>query len=335
MKKVAIVGFGFMGRTHYGSWKKIRGAKVVAICDSNLAQLTTKTKGNNTAADDTTEFPGVEIYDDFSRMLSECRCDIVDITLPTPLHPVMTIEALAAGKAVVCEKPMAVDAKTCDLMLKAAAKHHGKLMIAQCLRFQPWCHYIKELIDSGKYGKVTAADFQRVSMTPGWGGAGVRTWFLDESKSGGVALDLHIHDTDLVNWWFGRPKAVESRAHYFADGVMDHITTAYHFPDKVVTATGNWGAAKSFVFAATTRVVFERAVVEFNTRSGEFKLYTSDKVVTPKLPKEDGYYYELKAFLAWVEGKGPMPFDPAAARASVALVDAEKLSAKTGKAVKA
>lgn len=334
MKKIAIVGFGFMGRTHYGAWKKIKGAKVVAICDSNLAQLTTKTKGNNTAADDSTEFPGVTIYDDFAKLLADGACDIVDITLPTPLHPVMAEQALAAGKAVVCEKPMAVDAKTCDRMLRAAAKYKGKLMIAQCLRFQPWCRCVKDLIDSGKYGKVTSADFQRVSMTPGWGGAGVRTWFLDESKSGGVALDLHIHDTDLVHWWFGRPKAVESRAHYFADGVMDHITTSYLFDDKVVTATGNWGAAKSYVFAATTRVVFEKAVVEMNSRTGEFKLYTADKATTPKLPKEDGYYFELKAFLGWVNGRTDAPFAAAEARGSVAIVDAEKKSAKSGKAVK-
>ena len=336
MKKVAITGFGFMGRTHYGNWKKVKGAKVIAICDSNLAQLSNKVKGNGSCADDSTDFTGIEIYSDFDEMLAKCKCDIVDITLPTPLHPRMVAAALAAGKDVLSEKPMAVDAKTCDAMLAAARKSKGRLMNAQCLRFQGEHVYVKNLIDSGKYGKVISADFSRVSMTPGWS-AGGKSWFLDESKSGGVALDLHIHDTDLVNWWFGRPKAVSSQAHRRADGVMDHIATSYLYPDKVVSAVGNWGAVQSFVFEASFRVMFERAVVVCDTRrTPSFAVYPDKgKPFAPKLRCADGYCNELKAFLEWTGGKSAKsPFEAKEARDSVAIVDAEKKSAKTGKVVK-
>ena len=335
MKRVAIVGFGFMGRTHYGNWKKVKGAKVVAICDVNLAQLKNKVRGNNDSADDSTDFAGVCIYEDFGRLLAECPCDIVDVTLPTPLHPGMVKAALAAGKDVLSEKPMAVDARTCDGMLAAARKAKGRLMIAQCLRFQPEHVYVKGLIDSGRYGKVTAADFARVSMTPGWS-AGGKSWFLDESKSGGVALDLHIHDTDLVNWWFGRPKAVASRAHRRADGVMDHIATSYVYPDKVVSAVGDWGAVKPFVFEASFRVMFERAVVVCDTRrTPSFLVYPEKgRPFTPKFREGDGYLNELKAFLAWTGGRTPAPFTAQEARDSVAIVDAEKKSARMEKEVR-
>lgn len=337
MKKVAIVGFGFMGRTHYGSWKKLKGAKVVAICDSNLAQLRNKVKGNHDTADDSTDFTGIAIYEDFAKMLAECPCDIVDVTLPTPLHPVMVKAALAAGKDVLSEKPMAVDAKTCDAMLACSRKAKGKLMIAQCLRFSEMHAYVKNLIDSGRCGKVISADFTRVSMTPGWGAQGGKSWFLDEAKSGGVALDLHIHDADLVNWWFGRPDAVSSRAHRRADGVMDHIATSYIYPDKVVSAVGNWGAVQPFVFEASFRVMFEKAVVVCDTRrSPTFMVYPEKgKPFTPRFRSDDPYLNEIKAFLAWTTGRTPKcPFPASDARDSVALVDAEKKSANTGKVVR-
>lgn len=338
MKKIAIVGFGFMGRTHYGNWKKIKGAKVAAICDSNLAQLTNKVQGNGKCADQSTDFTGIAIYDSFDKMLAEADVDIVDITLPTPLHPTMTAAALKAGKDVLCEKPMAVDAKTCDMMLAAAKKAGRKLMIAQCLRFQNEHVWVKDVIDSGKYGKVKAAEFGRYSMTPGWSAGGGKSWFLDESKSGGVALDLHIHDTDLVHWWFGMPKAVSSRAHLMADGVMDHISTTYLYDDKVVTGIGDWGCSPTFVFEANMRLAFEKATIVLDTRRKDaFLVYPEKgKPFTPKFSAEDGYMRELKAFLAWTNGKGEAPFCAKEARDSVAIVDAEKKSAKqNGKAVKA
>ena len=120
MQRVAIVGFGFMGKTHYGAWKKCRGAKVVAVCDSNLAQMTSKVTGNiKGIADNSALAKTVKVWDDFSKMLEAGGFDIVDITLPTSLHPVMTIAALEAGYHVLCEKPMALDLKSCDRMLAA------------------------------------------------------------------------------------------------------------------------------------------------------------------------------------------------------------------------
>ena len=336
MKNVAIVGFGFMGRTHYGNWKKLKGAKVTAICDSNLAQLTNRVKGNGACADLSTDFAGVAVYDSFARMLAEAPVDIIDITLPTPLHVPMATAALAAGKDVLCEKPMAVDARACDTLLAAAARSGRKLMVAHCLRFQGEYVWIKKAIASGRYGALTAAEFARYSMTPGWGAGGV-SWFLDEAKSGGVALDLHIHDADLVQWWFGRPDGVSSRAHRRADGVTDHLATTYLYSDKVVTATADWGCSPTFIFEASARLVFERATVVLDSRRpAPFMVYpVRGKPFTPKGASADGYLHELKAFLDWTAGRGPAPFDPADARAAVALVDAEKKSAcRAGRTVR-
>jgi len=339
MKRVAVVGFGFMGRTHYGVWKRLRGAKVVAICDANLAQLTNKVKGNNDAADQSTDFTGVAIYDDFDKMLDAGGFDVVDVTLPTFLHPAMTEKALALGLNVLCEKPMAVDAKTCDRMIAAAGKAKGKLMIAQCLRFAPQIAWIKDAIDSGKFGKVASANFSRISMTPGWAAGNGKSWFLDESKSGGVALDLHIHDADLVNHFFGIPSSVFSRAHFFKDGAASVIVTNYLYDGMVVAAEGNWGAAPSFVFECSFRIMFEdgTTIVFDSRREKQFVVYPSGKgkPFTPKFPKGEAYDFEIKWFSDWIDGKaGPAPLTLLDARNSVAIVDAERKSAKTGRPAK-
>ena len=83
-----------MGRMHYGNWKRIPGAKVVAICDANLAQLNNVSGGNIAGADASTDFTGVAIYDDVGKMLAAGGFDVVDVTLPTPLHPDVTVAAL-------------------------------------------------------------------------------------------------------------------------------------------------------------------------------------------------------------------------------------------------
>ena len=167
MNRVAIVGYGFMGKTHYGAWKKAPGAKVVAVCDSNLAQLTAKTVGNVKGAADNSKLPKtMKVYDSFDKMLAAGGFDVVDITLPTPLHPIMSVAALKAGYHVICEKPMALDPKSCDRMIAAAKKAKRQLFVGQCVRFDPQYAFLREAVRDGRFGKVVAADFTRFCPAP-------------------------------------------------------------------------------------------------------------------------------------------------------------------------
>ena len=98
MTKIAIAGFGFMGRMHYGNWKRIRGARVVAICDANLAQLSNVAGGNIAGADATTDFTGLAVYDDFARLSG--RMDASGLTARAARDAVACVEA-AARRAVL------------------------------------------------------------------------------------------------------------------------------------------------------------------------------------------------------------------------------------------
>lgn len=338
VKRVAVVGFGFMGRMHYGHWKKVKGAEVVALCDRDTSQFAAPVQGGNLAgADTSTDFGSAVIYDDFDRMLAEAKPDVISLTLPTPLHVPLTLKALAAGVSVLCEKPMALNAADCAKMIAAAKKapKGAKLMIAQCLRFWPCYVYLKKLVDSKKYGKVLAASFWRYSAPPGWGKG--KSWFADESKSGGVALDLHIHDTDIVNFLFGMPKAVTSRAAYGKDGAMQYISTLYDVGGAAVAAEGCWCMPPTMGFEAGFVVTFEKAsVVLDGKREKPFCVFPAKgEAFTPKLAEGDGYEYEIRWFMDVLCGKKvACVTTPEQSRDSVKIVDAEKKSAKTGKTVK-
>jgi len=333
MKKVAIVGFGFMGKTHYGAWKKCPGAKVAAICDANLSQLTAKVQGNIKGAADNTAIPkSVKVYDDFAKMIVAGGFDIVDITLPTLLHPQMTIAALKAGYHVLCEKPMALSLRDCDRMLAAAKAAKRQLLIAHCVRFFPENVYVRELVKSGRYGKVIAADFSRFIAPPKWSPKGA-DWFFDEKKSGGVLFDAHIHDADYILGTFGKPKACTCVVHRTGKGFIDHTSTFYRYGDAIITSDSSFAAASSLVWDASGRVFFEKATVYFGPFfKNPLTVYPDGgKPFSPKLPKETGYEAEIRYFLKQVECGRPGDILTAEdARESVALILAEKRSIRTG-----
>lgn len=337
MNRVAIVGYGFMGKTHFGAWKKAKGAKVVAVCDSNLAQLTAKTVGNIKGAADNSTLPkSVRVYSDFTEMLKADGFDIVDITLPTPLHPDMTVAALEAGYHVICEKPMALDVKKCDRMIAAAKKAKRKLFVGQSVRFNPLYIFLKEAVADGRFGKVVAADFTRFCPAPGWNNGG-KCWFLDESKSGGAAIDMHVHDADFIQYLFGLPSQVTSNAHVRADGLTDHLTTFYRYPGMLVTSDTSWAAGQTLVFDAAYRVFFEKATVYCGEAYQKpLVVYPMNgKPFEPKLQKGTGYEREIRYFNDCFSGREPEVTVVTAedARNAIALVCAEKRSARLGRPV--
>lgn len=331
MTKIAIVGFGFMGRMHYGNWKKIRGVKVVAICDANLARLTETTKGNLSGIDETTDFTGIAVYDDFGKMIAAGGFDAVDITLPTPLHPTMSIAALKAGYHVLCEKPMALTTKDCDRMLRAAADAKRTLLVAHCLRFWPEYVALRKILLSGKYGAVIAADFSRGSNPPDPNGP--HGWFLDARKSGGCILDMHIHDADMIAWLFGCPTSVSAWTHLRANGVLDHAQMRYVYPDKLVTSTVSWAHAASMGFESSFRVTLERATIVCDARRKDpFLVYPAKgRPFAPKIGKMNGYEGEQRYFLDLVAGRVKEPVLTAKeARDAIACIEKAKRTVARG-----
>ena len=336
MTRVVIVGLGFMGKMHFRCYQALDGVQVAAICDTDAAKFadTSGTAGNIEGAEAPLDLAGIGLHDDFDKMLAGANLDAVSITLPTYMHREHAVTALNAGVHVLCEKPMAMTVADCQAIVEAAEKSGKVLQIGHCIRFWPEYAKTKEIIDSGEYGRVLAATFQRLSLTPTWSWD---NWLMDTGKSGSAALDLHIHDSDYVQYVFGMPEAVFSRSVGGPAGQFDHIVTQYAYDDKVVTAEGGWAMTPGFGFEMSFNIVLEKATIVYDcTRNPAFKVAPAGgEAFTPEVVSGDGYSNEIAHFIKAVKGESvPEIITPAQSVDSLKLVLAEKESANSGQTVR-
>lgn len=333
---VAIVGCGFMGLTHIKAYMKIAEAHIAAICDAvrlpengDFSGIQGNVGDGQTVKLDMSRTKAIKDYHD---LLSDPAIDLIDICVPTHLHPDIAIAALRAGKHVVCEKPMARTSALCQQMIDAARGAPGFLMPAMCIRFWPEWAWLKKTIDDQTHGRVLAARFRRVAEPPGWGN------FMDGSKSGGALLDLHIHDTDFVQFCFGKPKTVCSRGYSKLSGAIDHVVTQYEVASgAAVHAEGSWAMAKGFGFNMSYTVNFERATTDYDIARGAdaLKLFAEGEPPrTITCPGPDGYETELRhAVSAALAGRKPTIVTEADGLAAVQICEAEEKSVRTGQSV--
>jgi len=341
--RVGVVGLGFMGKTHLGFHLKNPRAQVVAICDQDARKAAGElgeAGGNIGGQAGLSLGKDVKGYQKPEDLFGDPNVDLVDICLPTYLHAENSIKALAAGKHVLCEKPMATDLKQADAIVKAAKKAKGFFMCAQCMRFWPGWTWLKDAVQSKKYGKVHSAVFRRYSATPTWSW---NNWILNPKLSGSAIYDLHIHDTDYIRYVFGDPKAVFSAGSggKATKGGIDQVVTSYLYGDKnlLVSAEGGWNADPSFSFVMRFTAIFERATADFDlTREGKVLLVhpagSKEAEVVP-IEAFSGWEGEIDYFLKCIEeGKAPKLMTPQEARNSVALVAKELESIKKRRIVK-
>ncbi|RIX47272.1 gfo/Idh/MocA family oxidoreductase [Paenibacillus nanensis] len=333
MLKVGLIGFGFMGRMHFDNYVRLmkEGANVrlAAICDTRIDELKNVPAAGNIATEQQVyDLSPFQLYDDIDKMLENEELDIVDITLPTTLHADIAISLMKRGIHVLCEKPIARTSEEAYRMVEASKETGKTLMIGQCLRFWPAYEYLKECVTDGRYGKVTSGYFFRGGATP-------EGWFRNGELSGGCMLDMHIHDTDVVNWLFGKPEAVSTLARNVVPGsAYDIVSTNYMYPDgKVLNAQADWTLQGDFGFAMTFRVNFEGGNLVFE--NDRLKVNPNEGLgFYAELPKDMGYYREIRYFLQAVsEGKPVEVCTPDSAAASLEIVEAEIRSANNRGAI--
>ncbi len=332
--KVALLGFGGIAKSHKKGYDLLaaEGANVrlVAICDINPEQFKKLESGINLGSEGEMSLDDLHAYTDCDEMLAKEKLDMVDICLPTYLHKEYTIRMLRAGKHVLCEKPMALTSEDCAEMIRVAKECDRKLMIGQCLRFEPAYLYLKECIDSGRFGKLKYIHMDRLSPLPKWS---FEHWFGDTAKSGGCVLDMHIHDVDMARFLLGEPKAV-SCVSYDDTVQWQVVNSRLYYDDVVVIADGSWDESPLKKFYMGFRARFEDAELEMD--GSKFTVYPNEgEAYEPELPKQNRMAEEIRllATLAADPTATNEVNTPESAAATVALCESLRESAAQNGAI--
>ncbi len=331
--KVGVIGLGMMGCTHLDVYAKLEGVEVAAVADKNPKRLSGEEKavGNvEGQAQGGFDFASVKKYEDGMELIADESIDLVDICLVTPLHLEYAKAAFAAGKHVLVEKPLARTLEDARAIVAASETAKGLSMPAMCMRFWPEWSWLKDAVAQNTYGKVLSAHFSRLASHPGG------PFYSDGKACGGALLDLHIHDSDFVQYCFGVPDAVMSRGYSKISGEPDHVMTQYLYEDgPMVSAEGGWSLSDGYGFTMRYVVNFEKATAMFDI-GGEptLKLIQDGKSEAVKVRGAMGYEIEIEYMVDCIkQGKKPETVTLASAAESVRLVEAENKSIATGNVV--
>jgi predicted dehydrogenase len=282
MVGIGIVGIGFMGMIHYLAAAKLTGGRVVALCSRDPKKLAgdwTGIQGNFGPKGSQMDLSEHARFEDIGELLADPRVELVDLCVPNDEHARLAIRALKAGKHVLVEKPIALTTRDADAMV-AAARSSGKLlMVAHVLPFFPEFAFAAEAVRTGLYGALRAAHFKRVISRPDWSKG-----IADAARSGGAALDLHIHDTHFITLLRSVPRAVHARGVVEAGAVV-HLTTQYLYDDPNLTVSAVSGALSQAgrPFTHGFEIYLERATLafEFANLGGQGSVLTPLSVILP------------------------------------------------------
>lgn len=260
--RAGIVGVGFMGWIHYLAYRRSANADVVAFCSRDEAKRTgdwTSIRGNFGPPGEQIDVANLNVHDSLDALLEDPTVDLVDICLPPHLHPEAIEKSLRAGKRVLCEKPLALDAATARHLTEGAGP--GQLMVAHILPFMPEFRLLVEAASDRRWGRPLAGRFKRTIGPPDW-----IPDFYDPQRVGGPLIDLHVHDAHLIRLLFGMPTSAHTVCSR-RGSVPKFYETVFDFPGQELAVSAGGGVIDSPArpFTHGYEVSFEQATVQFES----------------------------------------------------------------------
>ena len=331
--KVGVIGLGSMGSTHLDIYSQISEVEVVALADPKKSRLDGSSKAEgNISGQAKGSVVGLEAkqYLDGIDLIDDPDIELVDICVGTNLHFVFVEAALAKGKHVLVEKPLARTYDEAKKIVELALDSSTNIMSAMCLRYWPAWVWLKKVIDNKQYGRCLSLTCKRqTSHPPG-------TFYSNDDECGGALLDLHVHDTDFINYCFGMPKAVFSQGYKGPSGGVDHVATHYIYDQSqnapLVTAEGTWTMQEGYEFNMSYTANFEKATACYLLDDEEtltlFRSSYEPEII--KLDEGMGYEFEIRSFVDEIlrGEKSDMALLNQAAK-SIAIIEAEQVSIRS------
>ena len=331
--RVALIGAGGMGGAHARCWRDVPDARLVGVLDVR------RDKAESIAGPMSSLAFG---EGQFANLLNETRPDIVDVCVPTPVHRHYVELAANAGLAVFVEKPLARTLADCDAIVATVERTGVPLMAGHVLRFFPEYAAAKRMVDAGGVGTPAAIRTGRMAGFPQPAGP---NWYADSAGSGGVTLDMIVHDFDWLRWTFGPVSRVFAKGLYGRPehaGKRDYALVTLRFASGAVAhVTGSW--AHPGGFRTTLEIAGDKGLIEYDsaltaplTLSAHGGAGGPAGVAVPEspmLPQEDPYLMELTAFVQSIRDGVPPPVTVYDAREAARIALAALESMETGKVV--
>ncbi|MBN2853841.1 MAG: Gfo/Idh/MocA family oxidoreductase [Clostridia bacterium] len=314
MIRVGLIGAGFMGKMHATCYEALKenGVMITAVADLDQSK-----------AGDIAEKSGALVYETGMELISQADVDAIDICLPTYLHTEHAIAAMRNRKHVFIEKPVCLHEEDEKELLKTEKETGVTVMVGQCIRLWSEYTWLKKVTDSKEYGEIVTGVFKRISPKPTWSW---NNWLHQPELSGGVALDMHIHDADFVRFLLGEPDILSVNASRDEEGVIQQMFSTYKCQNALLSSEVCWDYPDSFPFCMEYRVKFDKATAVYNsTVSPALMVYQNDGIsFSPTLDKEfesdsnlggnvsslGGYYNELEYFINKIKNNEPVETAP-------------------------
>ena len=325
MHAIAILGAGMMGNVHAKAHRAIDQRNSLWIVDpvESRVKAISEKHGATVAS--------------FEEVLGNGGIDIVDICTPTFTHREFAVRALEAGKHVFCEKPIALNIEDARAMNEAAKKSGRKFMVGHVVRFFSQYTKVGELAAAGDVGKIIMARLYRGGSFPSHG---IDNWFADTNKSGGVFVDLSIHDFDFLRKLLGPVKTVEARSVALSSerkqDSFDHGMAILRFESGALAhIEGSWAepAGMPVNFGTFYEFVGTKGMITNSyERETTLRLQTSIDG-KPKYSQENPAYFdpyteELKSFILSIEEDREVSVNGQEAIESLRVALAANLSAE-------
>lgn len=324
--RVGIIGAGLMGGVHAAAWNQTP-AQLTGIFSLDAVQVNKLAAEQNATA-----------YDTIEALID--AVDVVDICTPTFTHHPIALQAAAAGKHIVCEKPLARTYQQGQEMIAACAEAGVHLLVAHVVRFFPEFASAKAVVDSGDIGRVAVVRLTRAGALPGWA---AENWLHDPEKSGGMILDLMIHDFDYARWIAGEVKSVYAKS---LQGQQPGAPTDYsiailtHHDGAISNIEGGWTYPQG-MFRTALEIAGDKGLIEHPAGStAPISTHIKETgeagaVAIPASPlAEDPYTTEIKHFYDVISGTVETPrVTPQDALAALQIALAAQESATTGRPV--
>ena len=324
--RVGIVGTGFMGQTHAAGW-----AETPAVIAGFVS------KNGETAVSLTHQYGG-KIYPDLASMLADV--DVVDICTPTHLHHDMVLQAAAAGKHVVCEKPLARTLAQAQEMMAACDAAGVKLLVAHVVRFFPEYALAKQKVESGEVGKTAVIRLKRGAFQPK---KAQDNWFVDFEKSGGMMLDLMIHDFDYARWVGGEVVQVYAKTvgNSQSGASVDHgLAILTHENGTISHVEGSW-AYPPPLFRTQLEIAGDNGLIQFDSgQMAAISVHLHERgadapdVALPGSPLDESpYTTQIKEFYDYLENDGDVRITAVDGYKALQIALAAIQSSQTGQPV--